>query len=198
MVGEDGSIIAPGEFLPIAERYGLISEIDRWVIRQATAMAARGIRAQFNLSGMSIGAPDVLNEIEVSLERTGADPSLLVIEVTETAIMDHLESGRAFIERLTALGCGVALDDFGTGFSGLGYLKHLPAQHLKIDMGYVQDAVRSEAGERMVRGIVGLAREFNLSTTAEGVEDEETRALLCHLGVDRAQGYYFGRPQPLA
>jgi PAS domain S-box-containing protein len=197
MVGEDGSIVAPGEFLPIAERYGLISEIDRWVIREAMAMAANGTRSQFNLSGVSIGSSDVLNEIENSLERTGADPSLLVVEVTETAVMADLDRGRAFIERLTTLGCGVALDDFGTGYSGLTYLKHLPAQHLKIDMGYVQDATRSEAGERMVRGIVGLAREFDLTTTAEGVEDEQTCALLGELGVDRAQGYFFGRPQPL-
>jgi PAS domain S-box-containing protein len=198
MVAEDGSIVAPGEFLPIAERYGLISEIDRWVVRQAAAMAATGVPAQFNLSGLSVGDPDVLAEIERALERTGADASLLVVEVTETAIMDDLDRGRAFIERLAALGCGVALDDFGTGFSGLAYLKHLPATSLKIDIDYVQDATRSDGGERMVRGIVGLAREFGLTTTAEGVEDAETRALLCDLGVDRAQGYFFGRPQPLA
>jgi PAS domain S-box-containing protein len=198
MVAEDGSIVSPGEFLPIAERYGLISEIDRWVIHQATAIAATGVRAQFNLSGVSIGDQDVLDLMERLIESTGADASLLVVEVTETAVMDHLDSGRAFIERLTALGCGVALDDFGTGHSGLTYLKHLPAQNLKIDIGYVQDAARSEAGERMVRGIVGLASEFNLTTTAEGVEDEETHVLVRELGVDRAQGYLFGRPQPLA
>jgi EAL domain-containing protein (putative c-di-GMP-specific phosphodiesterase class I) len=125
------------------------------------------------------------------------DPSLLVVEVTETAIMDRLESSRAFMGRLRALGCGIALDDFGTGFSGLGYLKHLSAQQLKIDIEYVHDATRSAAGERMIRGIVGLAREFDLTTTAEGVEDEQTMILMRDLGVDRAQGYYFGRPQPL-
>jgi EAL domain-containing protein (putative c-di-GMP-specific phosphodiesterase class I) len=102
------------------------------------------------------------------------------------------------MERVAALGCGVALDDFGTGFSGLGYLKHVPAQQLKIDIEYVQDATKSEDGERMIRGIVGLAREFGHTTTAEGVEDEETAALLRRLGVDRAQGYLFGYPEPLA
>jgi EAL domain-containing protein (putative c-di-GMP-specific phosphodiesterase class I) len=174
-----------------------MTEIDRWVIRQATAMAARGVRAQFNLSGLSIGDLAVLAEIEEWIGMSGVDPSLLVVEVTETAIMDRPESSRAFMQRVTALGCGVALDDFGTGFSGLGYLKRLSAQQLKIDIEYVHDATLSEDGERMIRGIVGLAREFDLITVAEGVEDEATRVLMRDLGVDRAQGYVFGPPQPL-
>jgi PAS domain S-box-containing protein len=197
MVDEDGSVVPPRDFLPIAERWGLMTEIDRWVIRQATAMAARGVRAQFNLSGLSIGDLAVLAEIEEWIGMSGVDPSLLVVEVTETAIMDRPESSRAFMQRVTALGCGVALDDFGTGFSGLGYLKRLSAQQLKIDIEYVHDATLSEDGERMIRGIVGLAREFDLITVAEGVEDEATRVLMRDLGVDRAQGYVFGRPQPL-
>jgi PAS domain S-box-containing protein len=198
MVDEDGSVVPPCDFLPVAERWGLMTEIDRWVVRQAAAMAARGVAAQFNLSGLSIGDPDVLSEIESSFGKSDVDTSLLVVEVTETAIMDRPESSHAFMDRVTALGCGVALDDFGTGFSGLGYLKHLPAQQLKIDIEYVQDATRSEDGERMIRGIVGLAREFGLTTTAEGVEDTETVVLLRELGVDRAQGYLFGHPRPLA
>jgi PAS domain S-box-containing protein len=197
MLDEDGSVLPPRDFLPIAERWGLMTEIDCWVIRKATAMAARGVRAQFNLSGLSIGDPAVLEEIEESIGRSGVDASLLVVEVTETAIMERLESSRAFMERVSALGCGVALDDFGTGFSGLGYLKYLSAQQLKIDIEHVHDATRSEGGARMIRGIVGLAREFDLITTAEGVEDEATRALMRELGVDRAQGYLFGRPQRL-
>jgi EAL domain-containing protein (putative c-di-GMP-specific phosphodiesterase class I) len=198
MVTEEGVVVSPADFLPVAERWGLMTEIDRWVIRQATALAARGVGAQFNLSGLSIGDPDVLSEIETSFGRSDVDTSLLVVEVTETAIMDRPESSRSFMDRVTALGCGVALDDFGTGFSGLGYLKHLPAQQLKIDIEYVQDATGSAQGERMIRGIVGLATEFGLTTTAEGVEDEETVVLLRALGVDRAQGYLFGRPQPIA
>jgi PAS domain S-box-containing protein len=196
MRGEDGSIIGPGDFLPVAERYGLMGEIDRWVIRQATALAATGVPVEFNLSGSSIGDPVVLREIETAIAATGVDPSLLVVEVTETAMMDRIEAGRAFAERLTELGCGLALDDFGTGFASLSYLKHLPAQHLKIDIEFVQD-VGNEEGARMVRGILGLAREFGLTTTAEGVEDEETRVTLRELGVDRAQGYLFARPGPL-
>ncbi len=197
MTDENGSVVAPGDFLPIAERYGLISEIDRWVIRQAAAVAATGMPTEFNVSAMSIGDPDVLRELETAIADTGADPSLLVVEVTETAIADRVDAGRAFAEGVRALGCGLALDDFGTGFASLSYLKHIPAQHLKIDIDFVRDLTHSDDDERLVRGIVSLAREFDQTTTAEGVENEETVVRLRELGVDRAQGYFFGRPQPL-
>jgi PAS domain S-box-containing protein len=197
MRAKDGSVVAPGMFLPAAERYGLIPEIDRWVTRQAVAVAATGVAVQFNISGASIGAPDVLTGIESEIQRTGVDPALLTIEVTETAIMKNLEIGRTFAERVTALGCSIALDDFGTGWAGLSYLKHLPVQQLKIDMEFVREVINNEADERLVRGIVGLAREFGLSTTGEGIEDEETLVKLRELGVGYGQGYLFGRPQPL-
>lgn len=198
MRSEDGAIIAPGEFLPAAERYGLISEIDRWVIRQAVQIAAEGVPTEFNLSGRSIGDPDILRELAAALDESDVDPSLLVVEVTETALVGQTEAGRAFAERVRELGCRLALDDFGTGFSSLSYLKHLPADHLKIDIDFVRELTSSETDARVVRGIVGLAREFNQTTIAEGVEDEETLILLREMGVDLAQGYLFGRPAPLA
>ena len=198
MRGEDGQIIAPGAFLPAAERYGLISEIDRWVIRQAAQIAAEGVPTEFNLSGRSIGDPDILRELATAIEASGVDPSLLVVEVTETAFVGQTEAGRAFAERVRELGCRLALDDFGTGFSSLSYLKHLPADHLKIDIDFVRELTSSETDARVVRGIVALAREFNQTTIAEGVEDEETLVLLREMGVDLAQGYLFGRPAPMA
>lgn len=198
MRAEDGSIIAPGEFLPIAERYGLISEIDRWVIRQAVDRAASGQATEFNLSGASIGDPAVLRELESAIEDTGADPSLLVVEVTETAIMNQLDAGRRFAEQVTALGCRLALDDFGTGFASLSYLKQLPAQILKIDMEFVRDLTRSDTDVRLVRGIIGIAREFDQTTIAEGIEDHATLVRLRELGVHLGQGYLFGRPQPVS
>jgi EAL domain-containing protein (putative c-di-GMP-specific phosphodiesterase class I) len=157
----DGSIVAPGDFLPVAERCGLISEIDRWVIREAVGLSAQGQPTQFNLSAASIGDPDILRELASEIERTGADPSLLVVEVTETAIMTQLDTGRQFAEQVTALGCRLALDDFGTGYSSLTHLKQIPAHHLKIDIEFVRDLTRSETDERLVRGIIGLAREFD-------------------------------------
>jgi len=197
MIGEEGEIIAPGEFLPAAERYGLISEIDRTVIRKAVAIAAEGAPTEFNLSARSLADPAVLQELADAIAESGVDPSLLVVEVTETAFLGQTEAGRAFAERVRALGCRLALDDFGTGFSSLSYLKHLPADHLKIDMEFVRELSRSETDARVIRGIVGLAREFNQTTIAEGVEDEATLLLLREMGVDLAQGYFFGRPAPL-
>ncbi len=198
MRSEDGQIIAPGEFLPAAERYGLISEIDRWVIRQAVQIASEGVPTEFNLSGRSIGDPDILRELATAIEESEVDPSLLVVEVTETAFVGQTEAGRAFAQRVRELGCRLALDDFGTGFSSLSYLKHLPADHLKIDIDFVRELTSSETDARVVRGIVGLAHEFNQTTIAEGVEDEETLILLREMGVDLAQGYLFGRPAPMA
>jgi PAS domain S-box-containing protein len=196
--GEDGSIIAPGEFLPIAERYGLISEIDRWVIRQAVTRAAGGEATEFNLSAASIGDPTILRELASAIQETGADPSLLVVEVTETAMINQLDAGRRFAEQVTALGCRLALDDFGTGFASLSYLKQIPAELLKIDIEFVRDLTRSETDERLVRGIIGIAREFDQTTVAEGIEDQATLVRLRELGVHLGQGYLFGRPAPLS
>ena len=198
MRDEDGSIVPPGEFLPVAERYGLISEIDRWVIRQAVQIAAGGQAVEFNLSGRSVGDPAALRELATAIEDTGADPALLVVEVTETAFMDQTEAARAFASEVRELGCRLALDDFGTGFNSLRHLKHLPADHLKIDIEFVRELASSETDVRVVRAIVGLAREFGQTTIAEGVEDEQTLTLLRELGVDYVQGYLLGRPAPRA
>jgi len=198
MRGEDGSVISPSEFLPVAERFGLISEIDRWVTRQAVEIAAGGTPTEFNLSGRSISDPDIIRELAAALQDTGADPSLLVVEVTETAFIGQTEAGREFAQQVRALGCRLALDDFGTGFSSLSYLKHLPAAYLKIDIDFVRELTASETDARVIRGIVGLAHEFNQTTIAEGVEDEATLMLLKALGVDQAQGYLFGQPAPIS
>jgi PAS domain S-box-containing protein len=198
MRDEDGAVIAPGEFLPVAERYGLISEIDRWVIRQAVQIASEGTPAEFNLSARSVGDPLIIHELATAIGETGVDPSKLVIEVTETALLGRTDVGCDFARQIRELGCRLALDDFGTGFSSLSYLKHLPADYLKIDIEFVRDLTTNETDARVVRGIVGLAREFHQITIAEGVEDETTLLRLKELGVDQAQGYLFARPAPLA
>ncbi len=198
MRDEDGAVITPGEFLPVAERYGLISEIDRWVIREAVQIAAQGTSAEFNLSARSVGDPLIIHELTTAIRDTGVDPSMLVVEVTETALLGRTDVGRDFARQVRELGCRLALDDFGTGFSSLSYLKHLPADYLKIDIEFVRDLTSNETDARVVRGIVGLAREFHQVTIAEGVEDEATLLLLKELGVDQAQGYLFARPAPLA
>ena len=195
MIGRDNEVILPGSFLPIAEKYGLIREIDRWVITQATRLAATGRRViEANLSAASIGTSDLLPFIEQQIRETHADPADLVFEITETALMHDITAGEAFARGLTALGCGLALDDFGTGFGSFTYLKKLPITHLKIDIEFVRDLVTHPANLHVVKAIVSLARAFGLKTIAEGIEDEQTLELLRQLGVDYAQGFIFGRP----
>jgi EAL domain-containing protein (putative c-di-GMP-specific phosphodiesterase class I) len=185
------------DFLPTAERCGLIGEIDQWVIAQATKLAARGRQVAVNLSAASAGEPEVLDLIERELRDHGTDPGNVVFEITETAVMQNIDRATLFAERLVALGCRFALDDFGTGFASFTYLKRLPVQYLKIDIDFVRNLARSPRDRSVVKAIVGLARDFGQQTIAEGVEDEATAEVLRDLGVTYAQGYLFGRPCPL-
>ena len=196
MLGAGGEVILPGSFLPVAERYGLIGEIDRWVIGQAARRAGSGSRVEANLSARSIGNFDLLPLIEHELQAAGADPANHVFEITETALMDNAEAGEAFAQGLSKIGCPIALDDFGTGFGSFTYLKTLPITFLKIDVDFVRDLARSEANQHLVRAIVGLAGDFGYETIAEGVEDAEGLAMLKEFGVDFAQGIYLGAPAP--
>jgi PAS domain S-box-containing protein len=196
MVGPSGETILPGSFLPVAERYGLVTEIDRWVIGQAVRAAAGGQRVEANLSADSIGNFDLLPLIERELRDGGVDPTKLVFEITETALMENADAGQAFARRLAEIGCQIALDDFGTGFGSFTYLKTLPITYLKIDVDFVRDLATNEANRRLVRGTVAMAREFGYKTIAEGVEDAASLALLEEFGVDFAQGNYLGPPRP--
>jgi PAS domain S-box-containing protein len=197
MIGRNNEVILPGSFLPVAEKYGLIGEIDRWVITQATRLAATGRRViEANLSATSIGTSDLLPFIEQQIREAHADPANLVFEITETALMHDITAGEAFARGLAALGCGLALDDFGTGFGGFTYLKKLPITHLKIDIEFVRDLATNPDNRHVVKAIVSLARAFGLKTIAEGVEDEQVLTLLRAEGVDFAQGFHLGRPAP--
>ena len=192
----DGSIVGPGAFLPVAEQSGLIGEIDRWVVRRGTEIAATGVAVEINLSGRSMSDHGVLEHIEKCIRNVDADPSLLVFEITETAIVEDAAAARVFAERLHELGCKLALDDFGTGYGGFTYLKQIPVDYLKIDIEFVRDLTTDAASRHVVEAVVALARGFKLETVAEGVEDAETLDLLRELGVDFGQGYHIARPAP--
>lgn len=192
-----GQLFPPLAFLPTAERCGLIYEIDRWVIKQAIKMAARGQSVSVNLSAPSVGDPRLLELIERDLRNHEADPSRLVFEITETAVMQNMDRAAFFAERLVALGCKLALDDFGTGFASFTYLKRLPVHYLKIDIDFVRDVARSTRDMFVVRAIVALAGDFGQQTIAEGVEDQATAKVLQDLGVTYSQGYLYGAPGPL-
>jgi PAS domain S-box-containing protein len=195
---EDGTLVAPGQFLPTAERFGLIGEIDQWVATKGIGYAARGHPVELNISAHSLANPDLLNVIRGELRRTGADPELLAFEITETALVQDAAAAEWFITGLRELGCRVALDDFGTGYGGFTYLKRLPITDLKIDIEFVRDLTESTASQEVVRAVVSLARGFGQRTVAEGVEDSTTMDLLRDLGVDCAQGFAIARPAPVA
>jgi EAL domain-containing protein (putative c-di-GMP-specific phosphodiesterase class I) len=197
MVDRDGQIIPPGEFLPAAEKYGLIAEIDRWVVGRSIELAAQGRTVECNLSAASLESPGMLCFIEDEIRQTGANPADLVFEITETSLMVDLRAGADFAQRLAALGCGLAIDDFGTGFGSLVYLKNLPITQLKIDIEFVRDLPNNRANRHVVEAIVSLARAFNVRTVAEGIEDEATLQCVRAAGVDFAQGFYLGRPAPI-
>jgi EAL domain-containing protein (putative c-di-GMP-specific phosphodiesterase class I) len=198
MRNREGQVLLPGEFLPAAEEFGLMANLDRWVLRRAAAMAAAGRHLHVNVSAQSLGDPSLATMVAELLAECGASPAMLVFEVTETALMQNVETAERFARRLDDLGATLALDDFGTGYSTLTHLKRLSAKVLKIDREFIADITTNPASRNVVEAVVGLAQRFGQRTVAEGVEDADTAKLLRELGVDRAQGFFFGRPAPLA
>ena len=196
MVDRGGAIIPPGCFLPAAERFGLIEEIDRWVVDQATKLAARGLKVHFNISARSLGSRQLINRLKHALQASGAVPGLLVCEITETAVATDEAAAVAFVHELAGLGCEIALDDFGVGYGGFAYLKRLPITVLKIDIQFVLDLLTNAENQHVVKAIVTLAEGFGRKTIAEGVESQATLELLEAYGVDFAQGFAIGRPVP--
>ncbi len=195
---EEPGLVPPSYFLPVAEEFGLIMEIDRWVIDRSAELAATGLPVELNVSGRSISDPRLVDYIKSALERTGADPQMMVFEITETTLIEDDVSARAFVARLHALGCKIALDDFGTGYGGFTYLKQLPIDFLKIDVEFVSDLLFNPASRTVVQAIVRLAQGFGLKTVAEGVESGDTMDALRELDVDYVQGYHIGRPAALS
>jgi len=189
-------LVMPGEFLPAAERFGLVQEIDRWVVIEAMKLA-KDRRVEVNLSGKSIGDANLIKLIETQLHTVGPDPGNLVFEITETAAAENLDLARDFAWRLRGLGCGFALDDFGTGYGTFAYLKHLPVTFIKIDMEFVRYLAIDPSDQKIVKSIIAVAQNFGVQTIAEGVEHQTTLDLLRSLGVDYAQGYLIGEPKPI-
>ncbi|MGH2877160.1 MAG: EAL domain-containing protein [Solirubrobacteraceae bacterium] len=201
--GDDGELIPPAAFIPTAERFGLIQEIDRWVVARAIELLEvhrdrpGGLRLEVNVSGKSMSDPLLLALIEEQIHLRDVDPRNLVLEITETAAIADMEKARAFADRLTALGCRFALDDFGAGFSSFYYLKYLPLSYLKIDGDFVRALTSSVTDQLVVQSMVDIARGMGMRTIAEFVEVPATAEMLRAKGVDYSQGYYHGRPQPV-
>ena len=200
---ETGELLSPGAFLYGAERFGLIQAIDGWVVQKAVALiaehavAGRRLVLSVNLSGKSIGDRRLASLIEASISDAGIDPRQLVFELTETAAIANIDEAMAFAGQLHDRGCRFALDDFGAGFGSFYYLKNFPFDYLKIDGEFIRGLAQSPVDQSVVQAIVSIAKGMNKLTIAEFVADEPTLGLLRKLGVDCAQGFQIGRPEPL-
>ncbi len=204
MSDKKGGLIPPGAFLPAAERYNLISKLDRWVINHALEMLANNIEFQskinffsINLSGQSITEEDFLEFVVECIEKSGINNGKICFEITETAAISNLNVAVNFISTLKEMGCVFALDDFGSGLSSFGYLKNLPVDYLKIDGMFVKDIVEDPIDRAMVKSINEIGQVMGMKTIAEFVENNQIKQMLADLGVDYAQGYGIGKPVPL-
>ena len=205
MVGDDGELVPPAVFLPIAERMGLIRQIDRWVLREGIRLLAReqardgaDVRLEVNVSAMSATDPDLPGWLGDELEEAGADGRGLCLEITETAAIVNVRQARTFAAKVRGFGCEFALDDFGAGFASFYYLKHLLFDYLKIDGEFIAGLTDSTTDQLVVRSMVEIAHGLGKRTIAEFVGDAETLALLRRYGIDYAQGFYVAEPKPLA
>jgi diguanylate cyclase (GGDEF)-like protein len=194
--------ISPAVFVPVAERFGLIGAIGRWVLDEACAQLARwreqGVhcRVAVNLSAVQLRQPDLVEQVAQALERHGIEPASLVLEITETAVMDDLQQQAQHLQRLAALGVRLSIDDFGTGYSSLAYLRRLPVRQLKLDRSLLADIETAPASRAIVDAVVRLAHALALEVVAEGVETEAQARLLRELGCDVLQGWHYARPMP--
>ena len=196
MIGPDGQVMVPGEFLPQAQRFGMMPTIDRFMVARGIELARAGRRVAVNLSAESINDAATTAAIADELRQAGDAADRVSFEITESTALASREVAERFSNGMRSLGCRLALDDFGTGFGSFTELRGLTLHKLKIDRSFVSDMLSNKQDESVVKMIVGIAREFGLLTTAEGVEDDATRTRLVELGVNQLQGYLIGRPAP--
>ena len=189
------------EFLPAAERYFLMTAIDRWVVHQALQRLAEldseSIRIGINLSGQSLGDATFTAYVLEQIEHAQINPAQLLFEITESAAVSYIAEAVHFIKSLKKLGCRFALDDFGTGMSSFAYLRDLPVDLLKVDKRFVQASPDSPVDRALIQAQVNIARELGIETIAEGVETKAQSETLRTLGVSYQQGFLLADPQPL-
>ncbi|RJG08667.1 EAL domain-containing protein [Pseudomonas cavernicola] len=199
----DGSLVQPGDFIPLTEETGLIVHIGRWVLGEACRQMRdwqlkyprhSPLQMSVNLAGRQFIQPDLMQQIETVLQETGLDTHSLKLEVTETVIMEHAEAAAAVLEQLRAMGVKLLMDDFGTGYSSLSYLHRFPVNTLKIDASFVRRMDVDRKNADIIQTIATLGHTLGMDLIAEGVESEGQLAQLRGLGVEYGQGYYFSRP----
>lgn len=196
---ESGEIILPGTFIPIAERFGLISQIDRWVVL-ASIKALREykeLKLFINISGASLGDESLLDLIENNIRTCGLNPQRIGFEITETAAVKDLMRAERWVRRIKSLGCSFALDDFGIGFSSFSYLRMLPVDYLKLDGTFVRNLNSDPTQRNLVQAMNVVAQALGKKTIAEFVENEGIVRSLKEMGIDYGQGYHLGKPSPV-
>lgn len=197
--------VSPAEFIPLAERNGLMGAIDRWVLNAACTTlsewqrdpATRDLRLSVNVSAHQLNRTGFVAAVEGALRETGADPNRLTLELTEHVMLNDIDDVSAAFRQLKDRGVSFALDDFGTGYSSLSYLKRLPIDTLKIDRSFVRDIERDPSDREIIQTILNIAASLEVSTIAEGVETEMQAVLLRQLGCHAFQGFLFATPLPL-
>jgi diguanylate cyclase (GGDEF)-like protein/PAS domain S-box-containing protein len=199
--------VPPSMFVPLAETHGIVADLDRWVLEQAcleiatatcTGQLPPGTRVAVNLSARSLDDNRLVETVDGALRRSGLPPESLVLEVTETAVLQNRSAARASLEGLRRLGVGIFLDDFGTGYSSLSFLRELPVTGVKIDQSFVRDALDRPEDLAIIEAVIRLASGLGLETVGEGVETYEQRELLHRLGCASAQGFWWSPAVPLA
>ena len=204
LIDDDGSVIAPGSFLPAADKYNLTSSIDRWVIEHTMTWLAetnsngnRPVTVAVNLSGQTISSPDMLKFIIDQVEETGVSTEHIIFEVTEKTVMANIAAATSFMLTLRGCGCRFSLDDFGSGLSSFTYLKKLPVDFLKIDGTFIRDILSDPVDYAVVKAINELAHLLGKETIAGFVDTHELADELQLMGVNYVQGYAYAQPQPL-
>jgi diguanylate cyclase (GGDEF)-like protein len=200
MSGDNGKLVSPDAFLPAAVRFGLMAEIDSWMVKNAIRALAEyrrerpDLRFSINLSANAFETQDLTEYVQLHLEKNCVPASSVLFEITESLAVRHLGFVERQIESLRKLGCELALDDFGTGYSSFSYLQRLPVDYIKIDGCFIRDLVDKPVDQKMIRLIAEIGQEAGMKIIAEYVQSGPTLALLGELGIDMAQGYYIGRP----
>ena len=200
MRGQDNKVISPGEFIPVAERMGLIHSIDLWVVEKAIDFLAAlpselaHVSLSINLSGVAFQDDSLLPTIKQKLERSWVSARRITFEITETAAVDNFEQTRQMINKIRTLGCHFALDDFGAGFCSFNYLKKFPVDYVKIDGQFIQNLMNDDTDQVLVKSMSEIARQLGKKTIAEFIESPMVIKILNELGIDYGQGYIFGQP----
>jgi diguanylate cyclase (GGDEF)-like protein/PAS domain S-box-containing protein len=204
LVAENGRLISPGVFIPAAERFNLMPQVDRWVVEAVCRMLGEGASGlpddtvfAINLSGVTLSANDLAEYVANCMARYAVEPSRLCFEITETAAIGNLDRALAFIRRVRGMGATVALDDFGAGLSSFAYLRRLEVDFLKIDALFVRNLDSDVRDRAVVKSIMEVARVHGMRTIAEFVHKPEIAVILRDMGVDYAQGFAVHKPQPL-